>query len=61
MEMIKLRNKINYEKIINDYYYKENKSLAFLNDYIGELKTNRRINMNRWFELHCHILNLEDY
>ena len=54
-------NRTNYERIINDYYYKENKSLAFVHNYISQLKTDRRINMNRWFELHCHILNLEDY
>lgn len=56
-----MSNKTNYEKIINDYYYKENRPLSFIHNYIGELKTNRRINMERWFELHCFILNLEDY
>ena len=56
-----MSNKTNYEKIINDCYYKEQKSIAYLHNYIGELKTDRRINMNRWWELHCHILNLEDY
>ena len=56
-----MSNKIEYKKIINDYYYKEKKSIAFLNNYIGELKTNYRINMTRWFELHYFILNLEDY
>ena len=56
-----MSNKIEYEKIINDYYYKEKKSLSFIHNYIGELKTDRRIDMNRWYELHCFVLNLEDY
>ena len=54
------KKKIEYEAIINDYYAND-KSLRFLNNYIGELYFDKRINMNRWFELHCFILNLGDY
>ena len=54
-------NKINYEKTINNYYYEQNKSLRFIHNYINELKTNRRINFNRWFQLYNFVLNLSDY
>lgn len=54
-------NKTNYEKIINEYYYEKNYDLEKIHEYISKLYLNRRINMNRWFELYCFILNLSDY
>ncbi len=58
---MKNNKKEEYEAILNRYYYKENKDLSYLEGYISRLKYNRKINFNRWFELHNFILNLGDY
>lgn len=53
-------NKTRYEKIINDYYYKQNKSLEFIHSYIRDLHFDRRITWHRWYELYNFVLNLSD-